>query len=381
MTYYSTADYKNTGQLFKILAGLGLLSLGGGATYGGLKAYQSRFMEATAPDWLRPSKLVKNRGKDKKISIESDWFAGSNNAKTAQYLGAALRGSFQKKATVGSAIATATGKALLAAAGPAKYERTWGDYWGGRDEITPAQERALNRRGIEIRTLEKLNPSNSTSFQRLKASLSTAPAMRAAWFLPAATAAVLGGGYLGYRGIKYLDSLLGRSKHKMDYSERARQIYEESAKYLRDTAEGKIGKRRQKVKEAFYKQADPKVSGDGSSSFWNLGALAIGIPASLFVARQMRNFGAGIESAKDELADRTHMVRAWQAAAKERQYDYNNFDVELDDEAAPNARAKKIQKQQNQLLQDTAKDDDNNNQLRYENYVFNKIRSDRDNLT
>lgn len=372
-TYYSTADYNNTGQLFKILAGLGLLSLGGGAAYGGIKAFQNRFMEATAPDWLRPSKLVKNRSKDKQISIDDDWFAGPSTAKTAQYLGNAFRGSFQKKADLSGAI-----KAFFA---PKGYERTWGDYFAGRDEITPAYERALNRKGVEIRTLESLNPSNSTAFQRFQANLSTAPAMRAAWFLPAATATALGLGYVGYKGVKYLDSLLGRSKPKMDYSERAKQIYEESAKYLRDTAEGKIGRRRKVAKEAMYKQADPKVSGDGTSSFWSLGGLAVGIPAALFVARQMRNFGAGVNSAKEELADRTHMVRAWQAAAKERQYDYNNFDVELDNEPLTDARARKINKKQQQLLNDTAKDDDNNNQLRYENYVFNQIRNDRDNLT
>lgn len=381
--YYSSADYKNTGQLFQILAGLGLLSLGGGAAYGGLKAYQNRFMEATAPDWLRPSKLVKNRSKDKRITIDSDLFSGGDaSAKVASYLGDSFRGSFQKKATVGGSLMAAAGKALISASGTTTppYERTWGDYFAGRDEITPTKQRELHKQGIDIYDYDKLNPSNSTTGQRFQAWLSTAPGMRSAWFLPAATATVLGCGYLGYKGIKYLDKLLGKTKPKMDYSERARQIYEDSAKYLKDTVEGRIPEEKPVKKTAMFKQATPMVSGDGSSSFWGPAAL-IGIPASLFVARQLRNFGAGINSAKEELADRTHMVRAWQAAAKERQYDYNNFDAELENEDALDPRAKKILRNQQKLFDDTAKDDDNNNQLRYENYVFNQIRNDRNGLT
>lgn len=385
-TYYSSADYKNVGQLLNILAGLGVVSLGAGAAYSGIKNYQNRFMEATAPDYLRPSKLVRNRSKDKRITIDETYLPDTE--KTAQCIGRAMRQSYQKKAGLNKVGFDWVGAFKAGIKEDKNPERSWWDYFAGRDYISEGAEREYNRQGITFHDLSKLNDSNSTPFQRFKANLATAPAMRSAWFLPAATAAVLGGAYLGYHGVNYLNKLFGKhTRPTMDYSERARKIYNESAQYLKDTVEGKDldeisrKKKKESIKESsFIKSADPILSGNGSSSFWGLGAL-IGIPAAMWVARQMRAFGSGIDSAKEELADRTHMIRAWQAAAKERQYDYNNFDAELATEPLKDNTAKRIQKKERDFINETDKDDDNNNQLRYENYVFNNIRKDRNALT
>lgn len=382
MAHYSTADFNNVGQLLNILAGLGVVSLGGGAAYAGIKNYQNRFMEATAPDYLRPSKLVRNRSKDKRITINDAYLP--NSEKTAQCIGMAMRQGYRKEASFNKEAWSWVGaiKGGLSGGGEKLPERTWGDYFAGRRWISDADQRNLERKGIEFRDTADI-PANAPWTQKIQANLATAPALRSAWFLPAAAAIALGGGYLGYHGVNYINKLLGkRTKPTMDYSERARKIYDESAQYLKDVVEGKdLDKGSRNKKEAsFTKKADPILSGDGSSSFWGLGAL-IGIPAAMWVTRQMRAFGSGIDSAKEELADRTHMMRAWQAAAKERQYDYNNFDAFLATEPLRDAAAKRIQKKERDFIRDTNKDDDNNNQLRYENYVFNNIRKDRDALT
>lgn len=392
--YYSSTDFKNIGQLFKILAGLGVVSFGAGAAYSGLKNYQNRYMEATSPDFLRPSKLVRNRAKDKKITIDDTYLPDTE--KTAQLIGMNMKRAFTKSAVdLGAIIGGAVSGGVSAATAPKSKplpERSWMDYFAGRRYITDSERAILKAKGVTFKDLDGATPDNSSALPRLQATLATAPNLRAAWFLPAATATALGMGYLGYQGVNYLNKMLGkREKPVMDYSEQAKQIYNESAKYLKDVAEGRdvddpVEKRRRrraiKTKKAeFTKESAPILSGDGTSSFWSLGGLAIGIPAALWTARQLRAFGSGVDSAREELADRTHMIRAWQAAAKERQYDYNNFNAELAEEPLNDATSKRIQKKEQDFIKETDKDDDNNNQLRFENYVFNKIRSDRDSLT
>ena len=407
-THYSSADYNTVESLFDMLKGLGLLAFGGGLAYGGLKGYRKRFFEASAPELLQPSKFVRNRMKDKQIPIDPQYLSSEDDDEDLEKQSSYLVHKFCKYAagdegwlewlahTIGRKVrqfGEAASSGFRSAEEPllSKADRNWYEYVEQYRPLSSSDIRALDRKGVTLHSLDSARAQGG--FHRIKAELAARPGLRAAWFLPAATAVGLGGARLGYTTSQFIEKSLGKPKSKLPYNNDAQKIYEQSAKYLKDVAEGKdvndpIKKKKKKKTEDMQKESDAKeykppydkiVSGDGSSTFWGLSSL-LGIPAAFFVARQLGNFNSGLSDVKDELADRTHMIRAWQAAAKERQYDYNDLASEIAPEPADDDTARRIIKNQKNV-EDNIIDDDNNNQLRYENFIFNEIRDDQNRLT
>ena len=422
-THYTDRDFKTTESLFDMLKGIALLSVGGGLAYGSLKGLRNRFFEATAPEVVQPSALVRKRMKDNRIFVDPHYLShtdddtedNSDLEKKSSYLvhtfckyaaGAApdttadpaanqdvlerwLRAIGRWFYNVGSGIS----KGFKRQEEPvlSKAERNWYERVEGIRPLSAADISDMNARGIKLHTLDSARTQGG--MHRLKAELAARPGLRSMWFLPAATAIGIGGFSLGKTTSDLVEKALGKSKPQMTYQDDAKQIYEESAQYLKDVADGKdvddpeeIKKKKKKlIKESASKSTikpytPPKqvVSGDGSSTFWGWSSL-LGIPLALLVARQLGNFREGVLDVKNELADRTHMIRAWQAAAKERQYDYNDLASELSPEPTDDDTARKILRKEKEL-QNKIQKDDNNNQLRYENYLFKGIRDDQESM-
>ena len=418
-THYTNVDMQTTESLFDMLKGLALLSVGGGLAYGGLKGLRNRFFEATAPEVVQPSALVRKRMKDNRILVDPQYLPNNEDdaeeselEKKSSYIVHAfckyaadptpepevkqdvlerwLRGIGRWFYNVGAGISHGfqrQDEPVLS-----KAERNWYENVEGIRPLSQYDIADMNSRGIQLKTLDSARTQGG--LHQLKAELAARPGLRSMWFLPAATAIGLGGFALGRTTADLVEKALGKSKPQMTYEEDAKKIYEESAQYLKDVADGKDvddpeEKYKKKKKKDLVKESNVQeskgyvpikrvVSGDGSSTFWGWSSL-LGIPLALLVARQLGNFREGVLDVKNELADRTHMIRAWQAAAKERQYDYNDLASEISPEPMSDDTAKRILQKEKEL-QDRIKDDDNNNQLRYENYLFKGIRDDQDSM-
>ena len=415
-THYTDRDFKTTESLFDMLKGIALLSVGGGLAYGSLKGLQKRVFEATAPEIVQPSALVRKRMRDNRILVDPQYLPtneetedeSSELEKKSSYLvhtfckyaadqaedpsanqdvlERALRGIGRWFYNVGAGISHGFQRQEEPVL--SKAERNWYENVEG---IRPLSQQDINdmySRGIQIHTLDSARSQGG--LHHIKAELAARPGLRSMWFLPAATAIGIGGFALGKTTADLVEKALGKSKPQMTYEDDAKKIYEESAQYLKDVADGKdVDDPEEKKKKKLVKESASKenggytpikqvVSGDGSSTFWGWSSL-LGIPLALLVARQLGNFREGVVDVKNELADRTHMIRAWQAAAKERQYDYNELASEISPEPLSDDTAKRILQKEKEL-QDKIKDDDNNNQIRYENYLFKGIRDDQESM-
>lgn len=392
-TGFSSVDYNNTNRLLQTLTGLGLVSAGAGLTLGAIKNFRKRFLEATTPDLIQPSKLVRNRTKDKKLSLTGEFINPRDTEKEAQYLGNKYKGYLSKKAArswftyftgVDDRILNREGRKEMARETMDDLAEEGGHWALGTKPITQSKIEADKAKGINYYTLDSVtNNPNAKWYEKLTANLATAPRLQPLWFLPAAAAIGLSGYGIGRWIANAGDKALGKNKNYMRYSDDAQKVYDESAKYLRDVMNGKVSEEEaqklmeeeEKKRKKLTKKSAALIAGDGTSSFFLNPWILAGIPAALWTAHQVRGFNAGINDAKEELADRTHMIRAWQAASKERQYDYNDLSADLLPEPIRDSRGKKIKRKEKKLL-DSVMDDDNNNQLRYENYIFNDLRND-----
>lgn len=412
-THYTDVDFRTTESLFDMLKGIALLSLGSGLTYGSLKGLRKRVFEATAPEVVQPSALVRKRMKDSRIPVDPNYLPpidgneqSQENAdleKESSYLvhkfckyaadpapdpkanqdvlERLLRGIGRWFYNVGSGISHGFQRQEPPVL--SKAERNWYENIEGIRPLKSEDIHDLNSRGVHLHSLDEARERGG--LYRLKGELAARPGLRSMWFLPAATAIGYTGFSLGRTTADLVENALGKSKPQMTYEDDAKKIYEQSARYLKDVAEGKDvedpEEKKKKKQSELTKESEAKpkfVSGDGSTTFWGWSSL-LGIPLALLVARQFGNFREGVLNVKNELADRTHMIRAWQAAAKERRYDYNDLASEIVPEPISDDTAKKILKAEKDL-QDRIKDDDNNNQLRYENYLFKGIRDDQDSM-
>ena len=209
-------------------------------------------------------------------------------------------------------------------------------------------------------------------WDKVKGSLAQRPALRPLWFLPAA----VGAAGIGWKGgnalVEWLDSLLGKSEQRKEYSEEARRIYNESAKLLKDVASGKIKPKMEK-ESSLTKTAVTGVAGFGDGNMYILQSI-LGLIAAGMVAKQLRGVSKGISDSQEELADRTHMLWAALAAQKERDYDYNGLYVDMDPTMIDMSKDKKLNKKTNDM-RNNMKPDNDPAQLRWENGQMRKIRS------
>lgn len=395
-TGFSSVDFNNTDRLLRTLAGLGLFSAGAGLTIGAIKNFKKRFLESTTPDLIQPSKLVRNRIRDKRLTLTGDYINPRDTEKEAQYLGNKYKRYLNKEARSWFTYFTGVDDRILNREGRKEMAREAmndateeAGHWAlGTQAITQNKMDADAAKGIQYYTLDSVtNNPNASWYQKLTANLSTAPKLRPLWFLPAAAVVGLTSYGVGKWIANAGNDALGKNKNYMRYSEDAQKVYDESAKYLRDVMNGKVSEEEaqklkdeeEKKRKKLTKKSSALIAGDGSSSFFMNPWILAGIPAALWAAHQVRGFNAGINDAKEELADRTHMIRAWQAASKERQYDYHDMAADLLPEPVRDSRAKKIKRKEKKLL-DSVMDDDNNNQLRYENYIFRDLRNDSNKL-
>ena len=380
---YNVQDKANVASLLKILAGLGVLSAGAGMTVGGIKAFRKRMLEAAMPSVAQPSKALHNSLDSNRINISSDYFPDPEEIKTASALvqnyqemvkEAGMVGDFFSRLfkpvtdaaeKVTNAIASAPQAAVDTAN---KFKDDLKDWFTG-----------ATTHDVTIGSgYERYNPS-APFMDRVESRLAQYPGFNPLWFLPSAVA-VAGLGYTGGKKVvDIIDKLLGKANQRSFYNEKARKIYNESAKYLQDVASGKIKlkddeEEPSQVKEsAFTKQSEEVYAGNGQSSFWFNPNFILGLLGAGWVMKQLKGMARGSEEAQQELADRTHALWAAMAAQKERNYDYNGLQIDLEEEPTVTSKDKKLRNQATKL-RNSVKDDNNYFQTSYENNEMSKIR-------
>ena len=303
-TGFSSVDYNNTARLVNTLAGLGLLSVGGGLLWHTIDNYKKRFLEATTPDLIQPSKLVRNRTNDKRLTLENDYINPRDTEKEAQYLGNKYKSYMQKEGR-GWLLKWVTGinfddKTLDQLGSKAGREELMSELANsgtsvagraslGTKNISQAKLNADAAKGITYHTLDSVNNNPKASlYQKLNANLAAYPRLQPLWFLPAAAAIGLTGWGLGKWMANTGDKALGKNKNYMRYSDDAQKVYDESAKYLRDVMNGKVTEEElarleaeEEKKRKKLKKSAAFVSGDGTSNFWINPWILAGIPLAL----------------------------------------------------------------------------------------------------
>ena len=126
-------------------------------------------------------------------------------------------------------------------------------------------------------------------------------------------------------------------------------------------------------KESSVKEAETALTGDGSTGFWQLSTIP-GLLLAGWLAKQLKGVHKGVDDAKAELADRTHMLWAALAAQKERNYDYNGLYIDTDDVSGDTSLDRKLNKK-TVSMRDAMQPDNDYYQLAYENSKMNKIRN------
>lgn len=379
---YHENDKANVSALLQILAGLGILSAGAGLGWGSLKAFRKRMQEAQMPSVIQPSKALHNSLDSNRINISSEYFPDqdledSGEVKTA----AALVQTYQEM------IKRSSWEDPLNFNGLTEWGNSVGEWFSGlggrlvngfRDWTTGAYDHKVVPNVDGYKRL----PTNATFQDKVEANLAQYPGLRALWFLPAATA-VTGLGFMGgHKVADIIDGLIGKAQQRSFYNEKARKIYEESAKYLKDVAAGKVKIKEKKNKDSKDEKEQVKESaytGDGTSGaagFFFTPSFVLGLLGAGWLAKQMKGMCLGSEEAEQELADRTHMLWAALAAQKERNYNYNGLQIDVEEEPHVTSRDKKLH-QQSQKLRDSVGDDNNKYQLAYENQNIGKLRDAR----
>lgn len=382
--FYNKQDSDNVSSLLNTLAGIGILSLGAGLTWGSVKALFKRMRERGRPVVMEPSKGFHNAYDANRIVVDNNYFPPEE--KTAEYLVNEYRDLIKEadwsfnplewdwiKAIINGynkvdETVTKAREVVNKAGDPNTYTEAG---QGLSNEIyrilTGASKQDVND---SENNLQRLLPTDSL-MTGIKARLATRPALRSMWFFPGAVGAAAAGWTGGNALVNWIDSLLGESKQRKEYSEQARKIYNESAKFLQDVSSGKIKPKMKK--ESSVKEAETALTGDGSTGFWQLSTIP-GLLLAGWLAKQLKGVHKGVDDAKAELADRTHMLWAALAAQKERDYDYNGLYVDTDDISGDTSLDRKLNKK-TVSMRDAMLPDNNYSQLNFENSKMNKIRN------
>ena len=379
---YNQKDFDNVSSLLNTLAGVGILSLGAGLTWGSVKALLKRMRERGRPVVMEPSKGFHNAYDANRIVVDNNYFPPEE--KTAEYLvneyrdlvkeadwsinplewdwvKAIINGYNKVDETVDKANKLVT---------DAKNKDTYTDIGNGIANDIYYRLTGAREQDTSDPNIKQLLPSDSV-LTGIKARLASRPALRSMWFLPGVVGAASAGWTGGNALVNWIDSLLGESKQRKDYSEQARKIYNESAKFLKDVSSGKI--KPKMSKESSVKEAETALTGDGSTGFWQLSTIP-GLLLAGWLAKQLKGVHKGVDDAKAELADRTHMLWAALAAQKERDYDYNGLYIDTDDISGDTSLDRKLNKK-TVSMRDAMLPDNNYAQLNYENAKMNKIRN------
>lgn len=411
-TTFSNIDWQNTNSLLNILLGIGTLSLGAGITWGSAKAFLKRLKERRRPIAMQPSKGLHNAYNANRIAIDNSYFPPElkeASYKVKQYSQFVKQSSWVSKWLESvfdwgsDQAAKGTGKVALSAAPVAipmartanSVERASKNIKDTVDAVRDqkamqaagenlgaAADNSLSVfftgggrhtfRGNEVGNYTQLDPTDST-WDHIKGKLAQRPSLWPLWFFPGAVGA-LGVGWKGGNALaEWVDSLLGKSEQRKDYSEEAKKIYEESAKLLKDVASGKIKPKMEKESAHTPAPGSTAVTGTGEGGFPVLQGIA-GILLAGILAKQLSGVSKGIADSKEELADRTHMLWAALAAQKERDYDYNGLYIDPDNMVGDLAKDRKLNKKTTQM-RNNMKPDNNQAQLSWENEQMGKIRA------
>lgn len=388
--WVNNTDYKNVGALLNTLVGLGLLAGGAGMTARGVQSLRNRVTELPIAITRRPSRFVQKQDRLRKIlldpkytapvteeeSLEQNKSASVNVNRYCTLLEKKADSSFWE----GLSMLWPGNWGGMAERGASTAGRTLGEWlWDATAGTT-----TVDVHDPEIRKRYSEIPADAPLGDRIKAQLAAKPGLRSLWFLPGATAAI-GLGYMGGDQLmSKLDDMLGSAKMRSEYKNKAEKIYQKSVKYLQDVAAGRVKREapaEEQVKESsFTKQADPKYvsSGNGVSGFVLHPNFLLALILAGLTAKQIKGGIRGFDAAKRELADRTHLQRAFQAARREREGDYNGLHLEMDPEPVLTPHDKSLSRKSNKLVADTEKNLDP--MLRYENYQMERIRSKQNSL-
>lgn len=186
-------------------------------------------------------------------------------------------------------------------------------------------------------------------------------------------AVVAGGGllatpFLSKWLVKGISKLLPKPKRKSDFVETAKSIYEDAARELQEVGYKKEKDDNKNKKEASVKIAKkkggPEVSASGSSgnpllSVNNIPTALLAAVLAYAAGKGSLGFAKGFEKAHNEIPHKTQFLRGWQAMNKLRDYSYNPFTVELEEEPGLKTRTMREKNKKVRALLEDLKDSDN----------------------
>lgn len=389
-------DYSNVASLLKALAGLGIFSVGAGLTTSSLSALKNRVMELPLSTIRQPSHFVQRNDKLKKVLLNQKYTLPTEpvipTEKTSAYRVNKYREAFSKQAGLdwisslnpanwlGSIEDQLVNKAVPAVVGGV------GEFFTGAN-YQDIDKKDIGAIGSKQRYWQI--PEKAKTKERVIGNLARVPGIRSMWFLPGATAAVglgfVGGSRLG----DAIDDMLGRSSMRSVYGDKAQKVYQKSVQYLQDVVSGKIkpedakkkkeDKEEEQTKEGSFVKSSETVNtftGSGGSNFILNPSFLVALMLAGLTANQIKGGIRGYSDAKKELADRTHLQHAFQAAQKERDGTYNNLHLELDPEPVVTPTDKSLSNTTRRLMKNT-ESKNLDPLLRYENYQLEAIRNKR----
>lgn len=323
--YYNDTDKQNTDAAIQAIANLGLLSLGGGIAYGGIRNLLKRLRENRTAYETLPSKYVRNAYDSQRIGVDNELLSMS-----------------EKKATIADWL----------------FGNTY-----TKDDISTYLTGAYKIKDMtpdEKRHIKHVNSDTSSFGDTISATLASQPMLRPLWSIPSAMLATYGGAHIGAKAVNALNNIvLGQDEQSMPYYDEAKKIYEESAKYLRDVESGKIQAKKTKSSSAkpntFNKSAgDEDYSGDGKSTPFSPTNpwLYAGIGLAGLTINQIKNLLSGYNNFEPEESSKANLIRAWQATKNNRPYNYtDDLEIALEDEPSQkNKNVKSIINRERALL-------------------------------
>ena len=181
-------------------------------------------------------------------------------------------------------------------------------------------------------------------------------------------AAILGSGLVAAPMIskslvKRVSKALPEPKRHSDFLDTAKDIYDEDAEELKEVGYKQEKDKAKRKKEASKKEnkdiiKTTRAGGNPAFSAANIPTIAAATLLAYAAYKGMHGFDKGMDRAKNDLAHNTQFLRGWRATNKLRDYNYNPFGLELEEEPGLKEKLKDKDEKVKALLSDLKDSDE-----------------------